>query len=172
MVDDRDDLARRGDHRALDLGLLVGRVGQAGLEGEAGGAEERLLDVDPAEQAVAELADDGQRLPADATAEHQDGDPGMAGELRGDAQPVGDDRQLAPAAAGLEVAGDGQGRRARVHDDALAVLDEGGAGGADPGLLVGLEPLADVERELRPAAVDRDRAAVGPDQAMRRSRGR
>ena len=40
-----------------------------------GGAEERLLDVDPAEQPVAELADDRQRLPADAAAEHQHGDP-------------------------------------------------------------------------------------------------
>ncbi len=51
---------------------------QAGLEREAGGAEERLLDVDPAEQPVAELADDRQRLPADAAAEHQHGDPADA----------------------------------------------------------------------------------------------
>ena len=55
-------------------------------------------------------------------------------------------------------------RRARVHDDALAVVDERRAGRADPRLLVRLEPLADVERELGPAPVDGDRAAVGPDQ--------
>ena len=73
-VDDRDDLARRGDHRALDLRLFVGGVGQARFEGEAGRAEERLLDVDPAEQAVPELADDREGLPAHATAEHQDHD--------------------------------------------------------------------------------------------------
>ena len=65
-----------------------------------------------------------------------------------------------------EVAGDVQGGRARVHHDALAVLDELGAGGADARLLVGLEPLADVERQLGPAPVDRDRAAVRPDEAV------
>ena len=80
--------------------------------------------------------------------------PGMTGELRGDPQAVRDDRQLAPAAARLEVAGDRQGRRARVHDDALAVLDERRAGGTDPPLLVRLEALPDVERELGPAAID------------------
>ena len=64
----------------------------------------------------------------------------------------------------LELAGDGQGRRARVHHDALAVMDERGTGRPDPQLLVGLEPLADVERELRLAPVDRDRPAVGADQ--------
>ena len=79
------------------------------------------------EQAVAELADDGQRLPADAPAEHQDADPRVPGELRGEPQAVGDDRQLAPAAARLELAGDGQGRRAGVEHDALAVVDEGRA---------------------------------------------
>ena len=40
------------------------------------------------------------------------------------------------------------------------------AGGTDALLLVGLEALADLERELRPAAVDGDRAAVGPDEPM------
>ena len=34
----------------------------------------------------------------------------------------------------------------------------------DPDLLIGLEALADVERELRPAAMRRDRAAVRPDE--------
>ena len=37
----------------------------------AGRAEERLLDVDPFEDAVADLADDRQRLPADEAAGHQ-----------------------------------------------------------------------------------------------------
>ena len=36
--------------------------------------------------------------------------PGMAGQLGGEAQAVGDDRQLAPAAARLELAGDRRGR--------------------------------------------------------------
>ena len=122
---------------------------------EAGGAEERLLDVDPAEQAVAELADDRQRLPADAPAEHQHRDPRRAGQLRGDPQPVGDDGQLAPAAARLELARHGERRRARVHDDALAVVDERSRAGAPIAvLLVLLESLADVERELRAVAVD------------------
>ena len=35
-------------------------------------------------------------------------------------------------------------------------------------LLVGLEPLADLEGELRPAPVDGDRAAVRPDEAVLR----
>ena len=90
--------------------------------------------------------------------------PGMPGKLRRDAEAVGDDRQLAPAAARLELASDRERGRAGVHHDALAILHEGCAGGTDDELLVGLEALADVECEFRPAAVDRDRAAVGPDQ--------
>ena len=62
------------------------------------------------------------------------------------------------------MAGDGERRRARIHDDALAVLHEFGRGSPDALLLVLLEPLADVERELRPAAVGHDRAAVRPDE--------
>ena len=135
-----------------------------------GRAEERLLDVDPAEQPVAELADDRQRLPADAPAEHEHRDPGVTGQLRGDPEAVRDDRQLAPAAARLEVASDGERRRARVQDDALAVLDEGRARRADPQLLVRLEPFADLEGELRSAPVDRDRAAVRPDEPCSASR--
>ena len=150
---------------SLDLGLLLGRVGQTGLDREPGGAEERLLDVDPSEQPVTELPDDRQGLPADASAEHEDDDPRMAGQLRRDAQPVGDDRQLVPAAARLEVAGHGQGGRAGIDHDALAVVHEGGRSGPDARLLVRLEALADLERELRPAVVDGDRAAVGPDEA-------
>src|SRR6185295_18713107 len=73
VIDDRDDLASGRHHRPLDLGLLVGRIREARLEGEPGGTEERLLDIDPAEEPVAELADDRERLPADATAEHEDG---------------------------------------------------------------------------------------------------
>ena len=98
--------------------------------------------------------------------------PGMTGELRGDPQAVRDDRQLAPAAARLEVTGDRQGRRARVHDDALAVVDERGRGNADPSLLVGLQALADLEGELGAAPVDGDRAAVGPDESVLGLEGR
>ena len=53
-----------------------------------------------------------------------DRDARVAGELRGDPQAVGDDRQVAPAAARLEVAGHREGRRAGVEGDALAVVDE------------------------------------------------
>ena len=35
-------------HRPLDLRLLVGGIGQPGFDGEAGGADEGRLDVDPA----------------------------------------------------------------------------------------------------------------------------
>ena len=45
-----------------------------------------------------ERPDDRQRLPADAAAEHQDGDAGMAGQLRGDPDAVGHDRQPVPRA--------------------------------------------------------------------------
>ena len=38
---------------------------------EPGRPDERLLDVDPAEQPIAQLTDDRQRLPADPAAEHQ-----------------------------------------------------------------------------------------------------
>ena len=63
---------------------------------------------------------------------------------------------------------DRQRGRAGVHHDALAVLDEGRGGRTDARLLVGLEALADVERELGPAAVDAMRTAVGADQAASR----
>ena len=43
-------------------------------------------------------------------------------------------------------------------------MDERGTGRPDPQLLVGLETLADVERELRLASVDRDRPTVGAYQ--------
>ena len=89
----------------------------------------------------------------------------MAGQLRGEPQPVRDDGQLAPAAAGLELPGDGECGGARVHDDALAVAGRARGRRADPRLLVRLEPLADVERELRPAPVGHDRTAVRPNQA-------
>ena len=68
--------------------------------------------------------------------------------------------------ARLEVARDGQGRRAGIEHDALAVAHERRRGGPDPGLLVRLEALADLERELRAAVVEGDGAAVGPDQAV------
>src|SRR5260370_1160989 len=57
--------------------------------------------------------------------------------------------------------GDRQCRRARVHDDALAVVDQGRRRGSDPQLLVRLESLADLERKLglSPAARDSARAA-------------
>ena len=166
VVDDGDDLACRGDHRPLDLGFLVGGVGQPGLRRETRRTEERLLDVDPAEEAIAELADDGQRLPAHPPAEHQHRDPRMTRELRCDSKPIRDDRQLAPAAARLELTGDRQGRRARVHDDALAVVDEVGGGNADPSLLVSLQSLADLEGELGAASVDGDCPTVGPDESV------
>ena len=101
-----------------------------------------------------------------------DGDPGMTGELRGDPQAVGDDGQLAPAAARLEVPGDGQRGGARVHRDALAVVDERRAGRADPALLVGLEPLADVEGELGPARGRRRSPRRGSGSGGARPRGR
>ena len=44
---------------------------EAGLQREPRRAEERRLDVDPAEQPFAEGADQRQRLPADAPAGHQ-----------------------------------------------------------------------------------------------------
>ena len=50
------------------------------------------------------------------------------------------------------MAGKVQGGRAGVEDDALAVVDQRGGGGADARLLAGLQPLADVEGELRPLA--------------------
>ena len=160
VVDDRDDVARDRDHRPLDLGLFLGRVAQARVDREPGGAHERGLDVDPVEQAVAELADDRHRLPADAATGHQDGDPRRPRQLRGEPKPVGDDGQLAPAAVGPEAPRDGEGRGARVHDDRFAVPDEGRGGRADARLLGLLETLAQVERRFRAMPFRVERAPV------------
>ena len=91
--------------------------------------------------------------------------PGVAGQLGGDPQAVGDDGQVAPAAARLEVPGHREGRRARVERDALAVDDHRRGRTADRVLLVALEPLADVERALGAGPAGDDGAAVGPDEA-------
>ena len=45
-------------------------------------------------------------------------------------------------------------------------MDERSSGQPDPLLLLGLEPLADVERALRSAAVGRDRPTVGAHDAI------
>ena len=92
--------------------------------------------------------------------------PGMAGQLGGDAQTVRDDGQLTPAAARLEVPGDRERGRAGVQDDAFAIVDEGRRGRADACLLARLQPLADLEGDLRPAAIEGDRAAMRPLQPM------
>ena len=165
VVDDRDHPPCGGHHRALDLGLFLGGIGQAGLEGEPGRAHEGGLHVDPLEQAVAQVPDDGHRLLADAPAGHQHGDPRRPGELGGDAQAVGDDRQLAPAALGADAPGDGEAGGAGVHDDRVAVVDEGRGRGADARLLVLLQPLAKVEGRLGPVADGQERAAMGPREA-------
>ena len=80
-VDDADDLSRGVDHGALDLGLFLGRVAQTRLEAEAGRSQERLLDVDLAEQPVAQRSDDRQGLPSHEAAWHHDGDPRDPGQL-------------------------------------------------------------------------------------------
>ena len=166
VIDDRDDLPRGQNHGPLDLGFLLGRIGHAGFEGEASRTEERLLDVDPTEEAVTELPDDRQGLPPDPTTKHEYGDAGMSGEVRGQTEAVGDDRQLAPAAARLELSSDGQGCRARIHDDAVPVLDESRAGRADPEFLFRLEAFPDLKRQLGAAAIGGDRTTMGPDQSV------
>jgi hypothetical protein len=45
-------------------------------------------------------------------------------------------------------------------------VDEGRAGRTDPPLLVGLQTLADVERQLGSASIHGDGTAVGPDEPM------
>ena len=97
VIDDREDLAGDLDHRALDLGLFLGGVGESRLEGEPGRADERCLDVDPVEDAGPDRPDHGQRLPANPAARKDDRDPRTAGELRGDPEAVRHDRQVAPA---------------------------------------------------------------------------
>jgi hypothetical protein len=164
VVDEADDLARAVDHEALDLGLLLGRVGEAGLEREARGAHEGLVDVDLLEQALAERPHDAQRLPADEPARHRDGDPGVPGELRRDPEAVRDDREVQPAATCLEVAGEGEGGGAGVEGDAFAVRDHRRGLPADGLLLGALEALADVEGALRTGPRGRDGTAVRPDE--------
>ncbi len=166
VVDQGVDLVGGRDHGALDLRLLLHRVREAGLQGETDGADERLLDVDAPEDPVAQRADDRERLPADPAAEQEHGDARVAGQLHRDPDAVGDDRQLVPVLALLEVACDRQGRGRGVEDDAVAVLDQCRGGGPDARLLRALEPLADVERQLRAARrAGGDGAAVGPDEA-------
>ena len=69
---------------------------EARLHREPHRTDERLLDVDPAEHAVAERAHDRERLGADAATEHEDGDPRVARELERDPDAVGHHRQLVP----------------------------------------------------------------------------
>jgi hypothetical protein len=86
--------------------------------------------------------------------------------IQGDPDAVGDDRELVPVRPVLQVARDVERRGAGVEDDALAVLHERGRGRPDAPLLVALEPLANLERGLRPAGRPRcDGAAMGPDHA-------
>ncbi len=92
--------------------------------------------------------------------------PGWPASSAGDAQTVRDDGQLTPTAARLEVPGDRQRGRAGVQDDAFAIVDEGRRGRADASLLTRLQPLADLEGDLRPAAIEGDRAAMRPLQPM------
>ena len=65
-----------------------------------GRAEEGPLDVDLSKQAVAQRPDDRQRLPADEATGHRDRDARDARQLRGDAQAVGDDREMRPSRRG------------------------------------------------------------------------
>ena len=67
-------------------------------------------------------------------------------------------------AAGLEVPRQGEGGRARVEGDALAVDDHRRSSAADRVLLGSLEALADVERTLGAGPVGDDGATVGPDE--------
>ena len=153
------------DEQALDLRLLLGRIGETGLEREPRRAHERPLDVDLVEQALAQRAHEAERLPADEARGHRDGDAGMAGELGGDPQAVGDDGQVEPPAARREVPGHRQRRGAGVERDALAVDDHRRSSAADRVLLGSLEALADVERALGTGPAGDHRAAVRPDEA-------
>ncbi len=160
MVDDGDDLSGRTDHEALDLSLLLGRVGEAVLEGEPGCAHERLLDIDALEDPGTQRTDNGERLVAHESAGQSHRDPGMAGELRCDAQAVRHDSQVDPASAGLEVTCQCKGCRAGVERDALSVDHHRGSSRADGVLLARLEPFPDLEGSFGSLAINGDGAAV------------
>ena len=72
---------------------------------------------------------------------------GLGIDLRGHAQRVGGDDELAPAA---QVPHEGEGRRPAVDEEHVPVRDESGGRQADLLLLVGLEPRAILESRVVP----------------------
>ncbi len=85
----------------------------------------------------------------------------MAGEFRRDAQSVGHDRQLTPAAACLEMPGDRQRGGAGVEHDALAVAHQG----------CGRPPRCATSRRAGGARGPRRRVPVGCGRARWRRHG-
>ena len=158
-VEDAEHLLAGIRHLLLDPRLVGVQIHQTALEAEPPRAEEALVDPRGAEHVRAEVADERHRRQPERAAGDEHGDARRVGERGGDQQPVRHDDEL-PLGAELEreVVGGG----ARIERDRLALVDERGRGTGDRLLAVGLDPQAQVERELCLAALKGAHAAPDP----------
>ena len=159
VVGDDDEPLRRGDERAVGLGLEQVRRRQAGVGGDAVHAEEEHVEVQRADRVDGDRPDERVRRRPHAAGQH-DGQVGPRGAVEdvGDLDRVRHDGQVGDVG---EVVGEPPGRRAGGEADRLARLDEPAGRARDRLLLAELPVRLRLEARLlgaEPAA--QRRAAV------------
>jgi hypothetical protein len=160
-VGEQDAPPGRRDGRGLDGGDGGVRGGEAALDADPVGAEEREVDEQVVEHAGGPVVDGAEGAAADPAAQHQQVDVGARGEGHGGGQRVGDDGQRPVQ---REQVHQPLGGRALVQVDRLGIFEQVEGGLAEPGLLVAHGDRPGGEGTLEAEALDRDRPAVHPPQ--------
>ncbi len=117
-IREQDDLGRGRDHGSLGIDLLEAGIGQARLDRDAVGGQERLVDVDLPKGRRSQLAAGAERLGPDDAPGHDHRGARIAHQLHGIGDRRGDHDEVATAP---ERPRQGQRRGTRIEDDRAAI---------------------------------------------------